>query len=484
MKKVILIAPPWIFKEEVEFVSQNLGLGYLASYLEKLGHEVVILDAFFEGIDIASPLQTKYADVLRWGLSDEEIIKLIPKDVELIGLTAPFTDSRFIVNPLSMALKKSFPSAVIVMGGVYPSTLPMEAIRLSGADILVIGEGEIALSQIAAARKWEEIKGIVFKRNGKIVNTGAGEIIRDIENDLPMPSYDLRPMAKYAEWSPRGNKADRTLSIVSSRGCPFNCNFCSIHPVYGYNWRAFSSQRVLKEIQLAIERFNINQIEFEDDNLTLEKNRAMEIFEGIKNLRDKNGGKIYWSTPNGVMIQSLDKEVIFKMKEAGLELINLPVENGDEKILKLMNKYQWGAHLQKTLEAAAYCKEAGIKEICAFIIVGYPGEDKESFEKTVRFCEKLLKAGVTAITPLVATPYPNTELYRLCEKNGWLAHSDMENVLIYQRYSNFLPEFVQIETPWCSREEAFQRWATMKKMFPVAHNVRKEEKKHPTTTHF
>lgn len=474
MSKVVLISPPWIFKKEVEFVSQNLGLGYLASYLEKLGHDIFIIDALLEGINKSTPLYTKYADVLKWGLSDEEIIKLISADADIIGITAPFTDSRFIVNPLSKKLKSAFPSAIVVMGGVYPSTLPQEAMRLSGADILVIGEGEIALSQIAAARKWEEIKGIVFRRDGKIAETGKGEVIKDIEKDLPMPSYDLRPMTKYVEWSPRGNKADKTLSIVSSRGCPFNCNFCSIHPVYGFYWRAFSPERILREVSIAIERFGVDHIEFEDDNLTFEKNRAMGIFEGIKNLKSRDGGRIYWSTPNGVMIQSLDKEIIFKMKEAGLELINLPVENGDPDILKLMNKHRYDIHLQKTLEVANYCREAGIKEICAFIIVGYPGEDKKSFARTLDFCKKLLDAGVTAITPLVATPYPNTELYRLCEKNGWLVYPDMENVLIYQRYSDFLPEFVQIETPQCSKEEAFERFQTIRNSFPILHNVRKE----------
>lgn len=472
---VVLIAPPWIFKEEVEFVSQNLGLGYLASYLENQGHDVIIIDAFFDGINKYSPLHTKYTDVLRWGLSEEEIIRLIPTDTDIIGITAPFTDSRFVVNPLSKELKKVFPSATLIMGGVYPSTLPSEAMKLSGADILVIGEGEIALSQIVAGRDWEKIKGIVFRRDGKVFETGKGIVIKDIEKDLLMPSYDLRPMAKYVEWSPRGNKADKTLSVISSRGCPFRCNFCSIHPVYGHKWRAFSSQRVVGEIQMAIERFSISHIEFEDDNLTLEKNRAMDIFEGIKNLKGRSGEKIYWSAPNGVMIHSLDKEIIFKMRESGAELIYLPVESGDKKILKLMNKAHWENHLEKALEVATYCAEAKI-ESSAFVIIGYPGEDAKSFEKTLDFCRRLMDAGINRITPLIATPYPNTNLYCLCEKNGWLVHPDAENVLTYQRYSDFLPEFVHIETPWCSKEEAFQRYQIIRNMFPIRHNVRKEEK--------
>lgn len=471
--KVALIAPPWIFKEEIEFVSQNLGLGYLASFLEGQGHQVVIIDALIEGLEISAPLKTKYAEVLRWGLSDEEIIKLIPEDSGVIGITAPFTDSRFIVNPLSKKIKNSFPNSILVMGGVYPSTLPEEAMRLSSADIVIIGEGEIPLSQIAARKKWEEIKGIAFGKNGKIIKTGMGEEVNDIENGIPAPSYDLRPMERYVEWSPRGNKQDRTLSVVSSRGCPNKCRFCSIHNVYGRKWRAFSAERILEEIQIAIHRFGINHIEFEDDNLTLQKIRAMAIFRGIENLRGRNGEKIYWSAPNGVMIRSLDRELIFTMKESGAELIYLPVESGDQNILKLMNKVGWQYHLQKTLEVIKHCKEVGIAA-SAFIIVAYPGEDKKSFQKTFDFCKKMVDAGIDSITPLVATPYPNTELYNLCEKEGWLIYPDMENVLIYQRYSHFLPEFVLIETPWCSKEEAFERHQIMIKEFSIKHNIRKD----------
>lgn len=470
--KIALIAPPWIFKEEVEFVSQNLGLGYLASYLEVKGHQITIIDSLIEGLGTCLPLKTKYTEALRWGLSDEEIVNLIPKDSELIGITAPFTDSRFVVNPLSRIVKDSFPGSILVIGGVYPSTLPEEAMKLSKADIVIIGEGEIPLSQIAGGKKWEEIKGIIFRKNGKIVKTGLGETVDDIENNIPMPSYDLRPMRRYTEWSPRGNKRDRTLSIVSSRGCPNKCRFCSIHNVYGRKWRAFSAERILEEIQIAICRFGINHIEFEDDNLTLQKRRAMAIFRGIENLRGRNGEKIYWSAPNGVMIRSLDRELIYAMKESGAELIYLPVESGDPYILKLMNKVGWHDHLQKTLGVIKHCKEVGIAT-SAFIIVAYPGEDRKSFQKTFDFCKRMIDAGIGSITPLVATPYPNTELYNLCEKGGWLVYPDTENVLIYQRYSHFLPEFVQINTPWCSKEEAFERHQIMMNAFSTKHNIRK-----------
>lgn len=470
--KVVLIAPPWIFKEEVEFLSQNLGLGYLGSYLENQGHDVIIIDAFLEGINKCSPFHTKYADVLRWGLSDEEIVRLIPADAEIIGMTAPFADSKFTVNPLSMAIKRSFPVATIVMGGMYPSSLPEEAIRLSGADILVIGEGEIALSKIAAGEEKENIKGLIFRKGDRIIKTGKSDFIKNLD-DIPMMSYfDLRPMERYVEWSPWGNKIDKTLALLSSRGCPFHCTFCSGHSVYEKLWRPHSSERVLREMKTAIEKFGVDHIEFQDDNFSLQKNRATEILKGIRDLKSNKGERIFWSAPNGLMIDSLDKELIAMMKESGAETIYLPVESGDENILRLMRKPFPEKHLAKTMEVIRNCAEAGI-QAGAFIIVGYPGEDKKSFEKTLDFCRKILDLGLNAIAPLVATPYPNTELFDLCRRNGWLVYPDIENALIYQRYSNFLPEFVQIDSPLCSKEEAYERHRKMMEIFPTKHNIRK-----------
>lgn len=471
--KVTLIAPPWIFKEEIEFVSQNLSLGYIASFLEKHGHEVVIIDALLKGINTSSTLHTKYADVMRWGLSDDEILDFIPLDSDLIGITAPFTDSRFIVNPLSKRIKEVFPNIPLVMGGVYPSTIPNEAMRSSAADILVLGEGELAMSHLASGKRLHDIKGIVFRENGVVLNTGRGETVQDIESDIPMPSYTLRAMDEYVRWSPRGNKKDRTLSVVSSRGCPFDCEFCSIYNIYGRNWRQFSAERVLSEIQIAVDMFGISHVEFEDDNLTLQKKRTLAIFHGLQKITGGNGERVKWSAPNGVMIDTLDRDIIIAMKESGAELLYLPVESGDINMLKLMKKPKWRTHLDKTLEVARLCAEVGI-ETSAFFIVAYPGEDKKAFQNTLDYCERLLDAGCNAITPLVATPYPNTSLHKVCEDNGWLVHKDMENVLIYQRYSDFLPEFCLVDTPMCSRQEAYERHRIMMERFQIHHNIHKE----------
>ena len=501
-KKVTLIACPWSFYDVVEFRSQQLGLGYVGAYAQKFGHEIIaFIDPMINGGDkIKVPVQTKYQTTNRFGFSDEWIISKIPKETDIIGINAPFTDSRILLYPLTKKIKASFPNTILVIGGILATTLPRQVMEESGVDIVVKGEGEIAFSRILNDEPLGNIPGLLFYRDGKIIeNPLRSEQLLSI-NDIPPPGYDFRPMEEYVRWSPRGNKADRTLSIISSRGCPMACHFCSI-PEKGQRWRPFSPERTIQEIDAAIKKWGVNHIEFEDDNFTLKEGRAIEILLHLKKLRHE-GYPVFCSFPNGIMIDRITKELAILMKDAGAEIIYLPVESGDTRILVGMNKPLAEDHLKKTLEVAKWCVEAGLFVSC-FFIVGYPGgkvmwkrynrpeyekyitveddnifmrgEDKESFEETLHFCKKLVSLGVNGITPLIATPYPGTEMYSYCEKNNFLAFPDEKDVLTTVSYAAMRPDFVQIETPWCSRKEAFERWEEMQKMFPVFHNIRKEK---------
>lgn len=502
-KKVTLVACPWTFYNEVEFRSQQLGLGYIGAYARQFGHEIVkfIDPMIFGGENEKTPLQTKYQLTNRFGFSDEWIVNQIPSDSDVIAINAPFTDSRLVLYPIAKAIKAAFPHILLVIGGVLATTLPRQVLQESGADIVVKGEGEIAFARILNGELWETIPGLVFKRPGEEIfeNTKRSEQLRSID-EIPSPGYDIRPMEEYVSWSPRGDKADRTLSLISSRGCPFTCEFCSI-PEKGQRWRPFSPERVLGEIKMAIEKWGVNHIEFEDDNFTLQEGRALQVLQYIRELR-RQGHQMSCSFPNGIMIDKMSKELAVLMYEAGTDVAYLPVESGDTRVLVSMDKPNADGHLEKTLEVAKWCVEAGLHVGC-FFIVAYPGgiikqtryqrpeyephfiregevvymrgEDEQSFQNTLTFCNKLRKIGVDGITPLIATPYPGTDLYNFCDRFGYLAFPDEKDVLTTVSYAAMKPEYVQIDTPWCPRETAYNRWMAMANMFPVFHNVRKEK---------
>lgn len=230
-KKIALVASPWVFDDEVEFRSQQLGLGYVGGNAERFGHNIVgFVDPMVEnGYKIHVPIQTRYRMTNRFGHPDAEIVRRIPRDVDLIGVNTPFTDSRLPAYPLINAIKDSFPEVPLVVGGVLATTLPRQVLEESKADIVVKGEGEVAFARIANGDPLPEIPGIVFRNvDGEIQeNPGRSEQLLHIDA-IPPPGYHFRPMREYAAWSPRGDRAQRTLSVVSSRGCPFTCEFCSI----------------------------------------------------------------------------------------------------------------------------------------------------------------------------------------------------------------------------------------------------------------
>jgi magnesium-protoporphyrin IX monomethyl ester (oxidative) cyclase len=273
-----LINPPWFFPRRLEFLSQNLGLAHLAASLREAGHPVIVLDAVAEGFSQKTRVQLKYQTLNRWGLSYPEIVQRIPGNTDAIGITVPFTNLRLIAQELSAAIKLRFPRKPILLGGIFPSTLPRQALFPS-VDYVIRGEGELAIVQFASGVAPEKIPGFVFRRNSEIVDNGPTVVEAELDR-LPLPARDLLPMERYVRFSPRGLVGRRTAALITSRGCPFNCGFCSVHPVSGRTWRSHSVARVLEEVDHLIERYRVNHLELEDDNMTIDLDRAKGILKG------------------------------------------------------------------------------------------------------------------------------------------------------------------------------------------------------------
>jgi radical SAM superfamily enzyme YgiQ (UPF0313 family) len=503
-KKVTLLACPWVFQGDPEFQSQQLGLAYVGSYIIKCGHQVIkyIDPMLYGGQFVKSPIETEYQTIYRIGHANEWIVNEIANDSDFIFINVPFTDSRFVFYSLCNEIKKSFPNIPIVIGGILATTLPNQILEECSADIIVKGEGEIASVRILNGEPLDSISGVVYRNgNGQVItNPNRSEQLANIDEIPWITEFNFRPMEEYVKWSPRGNAVDKTFSYITSRGCPFTCEFCSI-PEKGQKWRSFSPERVISEVKYMIDNYNVTHVEIEDDNFTLKKRHSMPILKYFKKLK-REGYPLKLSFPNGVMIDRLDREHIFAMKDAGTEIIYLPVESGELKNLISMNKPAATEHLEKSLEVARWCAEAEL-EAGAFFIIGYPGgrvyqkssqkiiydtypdsileedsnsiwirgEDKKSFMETVKFARKLVQEGVKYVTPLIATPYPGTDLYDICEKFGWLKNLDHSEMVTTISYQNPKIDFINIDTPWCSSEEAFARWEYLSDLFEIKHNV-------------
>ncbi|MDP1728802.1 MAG: radical SAM protein [archaeon] len=387
-----------------------LGLAYIASYLEKKGFNPKILDCMAHYENIEKIGNEKY----RIGLSEKEIVKRIKEEnPDIIGIPCAYTihekDSFRIAE-----LARQNSSALIIVGGAHTSANPKQILENKNIDFAVLGEGEITFSKIAEIfpdkNKIKKLKGIAYlEKNGLKINPPE-KYIQDLD-ELPFPARHLLPMEKYLNHPQNAiaNMRKPTTEIISSRGCPFNCIFCSIHTVWGKKWRARSAKNVVDEIEELNKKYGIKEFRFFDDNLTWDKKRIIGICDEII----KRKLKIKWDTPNGVAIATLNEEVLRKMKKAGYYKIVMGIESGSENTLKFMRKPVSLEHARKIIEI---CNKIGIWTWSTFVI-GFPNEDMKEIQKTIDFAKN---SGLNFATFYIAQPYPGTDLCEIYKKEGLL----------------------------------------------------------------
>lgn len=444
--KVTLIAPPWYTREPSPVLSNNLGLASLAAVLVGSGHRVAIIDALAEGWGTWGRVRTPAGVFYRAGLSDPDLVARVAADTDWIGITVPFTTVARAVRELIPLLKQRFPRVPVVLGGVYPSTLP-DLARTTGADYLVLGEGETAFQRLVAGVRPEAIPGVWGPAARFPGPPLPGELITDLDT-LPFPARALLPVAAYFRHSPRG-KRRRSLAVISSRGCPFECAFCSVHPVLGRPWRPRSAANVLAELAELIERYDLDHIEFEDDNLTLDRTRALAIFEGMTRLKKR----LTWSSDNGLRIDTLDREVIAAMKASGAERVGFGIEHGDPAVLKELGKT---INLARVETVVAECARAGIVT-CGFFIVGHPRETRAQYDAGVRYFQRLRRAGLNTVAVHILKAYPGTPLYRDAAANGWLVDPDPETLRLIDAAERLRRDTITLVAPDLSAGEIVRR---------------------------
>jgi radical SAM superfamily enzyme YgiQ (UPF0313 family)/GT2 family glycosyltransferase/SAM-dependent methyltransferase len=452
LQEVVLIAPPRNFKESrisgYSGFSKNLGLGYLAAVLRDRGIKVSVVDAFAEGIDNFMPMDRPNGRVYRCGLPTEVILSRIPATARWVGINVPFSNVAEIAFDLARTLKARRSEVQIVLGGVHPSTFPEACLQQPGVDFVIAGEGEFSLLALVQGEDRAGIPGLWWRgADGVIRKPAKSARVKDL-NEIPFPAWDLLPMERYFSVSPRGEREHRALSLITSRGCPYNCTFCSVHPISGRNWRARSPENVLAEVAAAVQRFGINHLEIEDDNFTLDRTRALAILRGLRFVAPG----LTWAAHNGIRVDTLDDELLGAIRDSGCRQLNLAIEHGSPAVLKAMNKK---LSLQKVEEVVRTCGRLGIPCV-GFCIVGHPGEDATAFRESYLFFQRLRLLGLSAIAPFIVNAYPGTELHRLARENGWLFPTTDQQLFFLE------DAFVSVTTPDFDRKTVLWRQQAMK----------------------
>jgi anaerobic magnesium-protoporphyrin IX monomethyl ester cyclase len=353
-----------------------IGLGYIAAYLKQHGVSVEIVDCTF--------LNQKQA-----------LQRIIQTKPAIIGIQSMYSMRNV---SLELARKLRHSCGLLVAGGALPTISPEQF--LPDFDIVVLGEGEQTMleitNQFTNGASLTAINGVAYqeKETGQIKHTPPRPLISNLDS-LPPPSRELFDNSSYKKYYDR-KFGYKTTAILTSRGCPFECDFCS-KPIFGNKFRSRSASQIVDEVEEVIS-LGYNRVWFADDCFTLERSRLIEVCDEIIN----RGLQIDWECLSRV--DTFDIEIAAKMKAAGCIRVFFGIESGNDSILKIMKKQI--TTKQATL-ATKVCKESGIKA-GAFFILGYPGENHQTILDTVRLASSLPLDYLSFTLPY---PIPGTPLF-------------------------------------------------------------------------
>jgi anaerobic magnesium-protoporphyrin IX monomethyl ester cyclase len=388
---------------------------YIAAVLDRAEFKVEILDAF-----MADSSFRTVEDTLEVGMPYDKIKDEIQKrKPDIIGIANPFSTQVEHTKKIADIVKEVNPEILTVVGGPHVTVVPEKFLEeAKNVDIGVIGEGEYTILDIAkfcgGTKKLSEVEGIAYRQDGKVMLTHTRPLLKNLD-ELPYPAYHLVDMEKYlnpVEIEYRSFKP-RALAMITSRGCPHSCCFCSVHLHMGKGFRANSPSYVADHIQFVVDKYKVKNIFFEDDNLTFDQKRMETICDQIVERKLK----FHWETPNGIRADRLSLELLKKMKKSGCSSVFFGVESGDQWVSD--NIIHKDLDLQKVVEVAKICRKIGLKS-GAFYVIGFPGEKKENMQRTVEFALKLKRDYDVGMHLLVATPSFGTKLYEECMKKGYI----------------------------------------------------------------
>jgi anaerobic magnesium-protoporphyrin IX monomethyl ester cyclase len=418
LAEILLIYPYFRRKfDGTPFRFPPLGIGYIASNLKQRRFEIEILDGTFR--------------------SEREIVHEIEDSrPKIVGIYAMYSMEK---NSIGLAKKIRNMTDLLVAGGPLPTANPYN--YLEDFDVVVVGEAEDTMVEIAEnffnGGQARGVQGTVFKEGGEVHYAPKRTPIEDLDS-IPFPARELFDNDAYREYY--SNHFGYTMtSMISSRGCPFKCDFCS-RPVFGDTFRSRSPQNIVDEIQSIVD-LGYDMIWFADDCFTISRNRVMKICDEIirRNL------DIRWQCLSRV--DALDSEMALKMKNGGCQRIYFGIEAGDERILRIMGK---DIDLQTAENAVHNTKSAGI-ETGAFFIIGYPGDSDQTILNTIRFATSL---PVDYLSFTLPYPIPGTGLHEKVKRV--LKEPSRRRIGLIDQYLAFHSEFSEFKLKFAIVKAAVQ----------------------------
>lgn len=475
--KVLLINPPFQRLKKIKSIYFPMGLGYLAGALSKMGFECAIYNAevpketLNRGISNRSLLDSHH-DYIR-ALADErnpvwaeimERLKEYKPDVVGISVMTPKYGSALKVSQLAKACNKE---CKVVWGGPHPTIEFRQVLAEESVDYAVRGEGEDTMAELCQAirsggyERLNTVRGLSYKKGGQVIDNPVRELAKDIDGF----AFPARALVMQKELFP----ASAFGSLIASRGCPFECGYCSAYHTWGRSVRFRAVDRVIEEIKEVRAVYGTDEFYFFDDNFTLNKAYALRLCKAIKD----NRLAISWNCLTRADL--IDDELIKAMKSAGCRHIDIGIESGSRKVLIDINKRITLENIKK----ASMILKNNRMNWGAFLMFGFPDETEEDMKETLEFIKTLAPVSFEFS---IFTPYPGTRLYELTrdrasltQRPDWshFSHQSPENYFSRcigrEQFDGYLRQFAEFVDSYNGSLATMARKTRNRGLFWLAH---------------
>lgn len=413
-----------------------LGLAYVAGSLKAAGYAYTVIDGTGEALDAVHPYPGR-DDFLMQGLSFDAIVGRIPRNCDIIGIGCMFSTLWPLTRLLAERVRAAFPNALLVLGGEHGTAVPNHVLMSSPIDVVVLGEGEETFRRLVDAVRngapLRQVSGIAFREAGSVVNTGLSVRQRAVDS-IPWPDWDSFPIREYiARNQTNGINLGRSMPLLTTRGCPYQCTFCSNPGMWTTRYVPRAPKDVVDEMEHYARTYKVSNFDFQDLTAIVKRRWAIEF---CQELITRNLG-VTWQMPSGTRSEVFDAEVAELLYRSGCRALAFAPESGSPRILENIKKQ---VDIPALIEAARTAIEKGFIVSC-FFVIGFPSETRESLRQTMSLIRRLALSGIHDVAVTKFVPYPGSALFRQLQEAGQIQLDDEFFVSPMDFYTTRAPSY-------------------------------------------
>jgi radical SAM superfamily enzyme YgiQ (UPF0313 family) len=453
---IALINPPG-FKSlsglQTHAPNPPLGLAYVAGALKAAGLPYRVIDAAGEALHQIRAYPDR-PDFLVQGLLPDEVIARIPAGTRAIGITCLFSSLWPVARDLAARARRRFPEAVLVLGGEHGTAVPEFVLDTSTFDVVVLGEGEETAVELFRAvlngQPYRALPGIAYAEGGRIVTNGLSPRKKQVD-EIAWPDWDSFPIEAYiAGDQMNGLNMGRSMPLLATRGCPYQCTFCSSPTMWTQRYLPRSPREVVDEIARYRSRYRISNVDFQDLTAIVNRKWALEF---SRELTERDLG-VTWQMPSGTRSEVFDEEVTAWLYRSGCRALSFAPESGDPGMLAKIKKQVDLDHMVSAIRSTV---RQGFSLSC-FFVIGFPEDTPGTLRNTLRLIRRLALLGIDEVSVAKFVPYPGSATFRRLCAEGKIALGD-------DFFISPMDMFSAKSRSWCDRVSARRLYWTMVWMY-------------------